>query len=145
MTRRVPCRLKAPARWRGTSRSLARLSSGGLVSRAPEEGVKRPSISAAALWVAIATLAAPAERAGGAARPPPAVAELLEDNAATLLPQLTNPTGDPGEGHVEHADVFSGKSAVRIVPLQRFQPHIPGWNYRIVEKPRPGEFRYVRW
>ena len=29
------------------------------------------------------------------------VAEVLEDNAAVLLPKLTNPTGDPGKGFVE--------------------------------------------
>jgi hypothetical protein len=46
---------------------------------------------------------------------------------------------------VERVNVFSGRSAVRIVPLQRFHPHIPGWSYRIVEKPSPGEYRYVRW
>ena len=95
--------------------------------------------------------ALPARDAGSAQRPGaadngrPAVAVLLEDNAESLLPQLTNPTGDPGEGHVERSEVFSGRSAVRIVPLQRFHPHLPGWNYRIVEKPLPGQYRYVRW
>src|SRR5687768_16090231 len=38
--------------------------------------------------------------------PGPTVAALLEDNAETLLPLLTNPTGDPGEGFVERAEVF---------------------------------------
>ena len=28
--------------------------------------------------------------------------------------------------------------------MQRFHPAIPGWNYRIVEKPKPGEYRFVR-
>jgi hypothetical protein len=72
------------------------------------------------------------------------VAELLEDNADTLLKQLTNPTGDPGEGHVEKAVVFSGKSSVKIIPMQRFEPAIPGWKYRIAEKPKVGEYRYLR-
>jgi hypothetical protein len=72
------------------------------------------------------------------------IAELLEDNAAILLPKLTNPTGDPGKGYVETQEIFSGKSGVKIVPMQRFEPTIPGWNYHIVEKPGPGEYRYVR-
>lgn len=80
----------------------------------------------------------------GHAADPPAVMPLLEDNAETLLPHLTNPTGDPGEGHVERTDFFSGTSCVRIVPMQRFHPAIPGWDYRIAEKPGPGEYRYLR-
>ena len=32
---------------------------------------------------------------------PPGVACLLEDNGAELLPQLTNPNGDSGDGEVE--------------------------------------------
>src|SRR4051794_34984877 len=80
------------------------------------------------------------------AQPPaPAVAALLEDNAETLLPLLTNPTGDPGQGYVERFEVYSGTSAVKIVPMQRFHPNIPGWKYRIVEKPAgPDEYRYLR-
>ena len=110
---------------------------------------KRVTRFAAAAAVAFALLPAGGSGAtlqtGGAAGGGAAVAALLEDNAGTLLPQLTNPTGDPGEGHVERAEVFSGRSAVRIVPMQRFHPQVPGWNYRIVEKPLPGEYRYVRW
>src|SRR5262249_18453850 len=75
-------------------------------------------------------------------RPP--VVELLEDNAEALLKQLTNPTGDPGEGHVEATVVFSGANSIKIVPMQRFHPTIPGWRHRIVEKPAPGEYRYLR-
>src|SRR5205823_2047644 len=58
-----------------------------------------------------------------------------------LLKQLG---GGPGEGHVEKGIVFSGKSSVKIVPMQRYARVIPGWKYRIVEKPKPGEYRYVR-
>jgi hypothetical protein len=83
--------------------------------------------------------------AAPASQPSGGVAPVLEENAEALLPLLTNPTGDPGEGHVEKAVVFSGKSAVRIVPMQRFSPHIAGWAYHIVEKPAaPDEFRYFR-
>jgi hypothetical protein len=81
-----------------------------------------------------------------AAGPPPqtGVAVLLEDNAAELLPKLTNPGGDPGAGHVEKSVVFSGVSAVRIVPMQRYHHIIPGWAYRITGKPREGEYRFLR-
>src|SRR5438270_14016548 len=72
---------------------------------------------------------------------PPAVAEVLEDNAAALLGQLT---GGPGDGQVEKGVIFSGKESIRIIPMQRFERAIPGWKYRIVEKPKPGEYRYVR-
>src|SRR4051812_30759451 len=83
--------------------------------------------------------------AGGPARgAPPAVAELFEDDAENFLKLLTNPTGDPGEGHPEKDVVFSGKAAVRIVPMQRFSPVIPGWKYPIAEKPKDGEYRYLR-
>lgn len=87
----------------------------------------------------------PATAAPRAAFDPASVATLLEDNADALLPLLTNPTGDPGEGHVERGEVFSGRTAVRIVPMQRFEPRIAGWNYRVVERPAaPGEYRFVR-
>src|SRR5262249_25588719 len=72
---------------------------------------------------------------------PPAVAELLEDNAEALLKQLH---GGPGEGQAERTVVFSGKESVKIIPMQRFERAIPGWKYRIVEKPRLGEYRYLR-
>src|SRR3954451_21603286 len=80
-----------------------------------------------------------------ATRPAPAVATLLEDNGEALLKLLTNPTGDPGEGRVEREVTFSGTSSVKIIPMQRFSPHIPGWGYRIVERPgADDEYRYLR-
>jgi hypothetical protein len=77
-------------------------------------------------------------------RPRPAVAELLEDNAESLLRALTNPTGDPGQGQVETKDVYSGRQCIKIVPMQRFHPAVPGWAFRIAERPKAGEFRYLR-
>jgi putative heme-binding domain-containing protein len=41
-------------------------------------------------------------------------------------------------------DKFTGKACLRVTPPQRFAAQIPGWNYRIVEKPGPGEYRYLR-
>src|SRR5688500_15828059 len=101
------------------------------------------SFALAAGWLDCAEHASGADGAAAGATAP--VAALVEENAESLLPLLTNPTGDPGQGHVERAEVFSGKSGVKIVPMQRFGPQIPGWNYRITEKPRNGEYRYVRW
>jgi hypothetical protein len=95
-------------------------------------------------WAALALLSGAAFGQPADAPRPPAVAELLEDDAAGLLKQLTNPTGDIGEGHPENKVVFSGTTGIRIVPMQRFHPTIPGWKYRIVEKPGPGEYRYLR-
>jgi hypothetical protein len=82
--------------------------------------------------------------ASAAEKLPPGVLCLLEDNGAELLPKLTNPWGDPGEGQVEKDTVFSGESAVKITILQRYCNLIPGWAYKIVEKPKEGEYRYVR-
>ena len=79
-----------------------------------------------------------------AERLPAGVLCLLEDNGADLLPKLTNPWGDPGEGQVEKDTVFSGNSAIKITILQRYCNLIPGWAYRIVEKPKEGEYRYLR-
>src|SRR3954469_17736298 len=109
----------------------------------PTQSLPRSVAVAAAIAAARASGSVRADPAAGVvatATGRPAVVALLEDNADALLPLLTNPTGDPGEGHVEHVNVFSGRSAVRIVPLQRFEPHIPGWKYRIVEKPAAGEY-----
>jgi hypothetical protein len=75
------------------------------------------------------------------AAPRPAL-ELLEDKAANLLKQLSE--GGPGEGHVENTVVFSGTSAVKIIPMQRFQSRIPGWKHRITKEPKAGEYRYIR-
>lgn len=75
---------------------------------------------------------------------PQGVACLLEDNANELLPQLTNPGGDLGEGEVEMAVVFSGKSAIKITNYQRYFNLLPGWAYRITESPEEGEYRYLR-
>jgi putative membrane-bound dehydrogenase-like protein len=41
-------------------------------------------------------------------------------------------------------DKFTGKACLRVTPPQRFAAQIPGWNYRIVEKPVSGEYRYLR-
>ena len=78
---------------------------------------------------------------------PPAVVELFEDDTAALIPKLT--MGGIGGGEdvkveAESADVFAGKAALRVAAAQRFSPDVPGWDFRIAETPKPGEYRYLR-
>jgi hypothetical protein len=85
--------------------------------------------------------------AGAACADKPAVVELFEDDTAALIPQLTM-GGIGGTEDVrieaETADVFSGKSALRVAAAQRFNREIKDWDFRIAEKPQPGEYRYLR-
>jgi putative heme-binding domain-containing protein len=53
-------------------------------------------------------------------------------------------TEGEGEAKVTTDDRFSGKACLRVTPPQRFAARIPGWNYKVVEKPGPGEYRYLR-
>jgi hypothetical protein len=82
--------------------------------------------------------------ASARAADPPGVACLFEDDAEGLLKLLTNPTGDSGEGHPEKGTAFSGTTSIKIVPMQRFSPRIEGWQFHVTEKPKPGEYRYLR-
>lgn len=69
-----------------------------------------------------------------------AVATLFEDERAfaDLLSE------GAGTAVVETGDRFSGAAALAVTPPQRFSLRIPNWDYRIVENPGPGEFRYLR-
>jgi hypothetical protein len=83
--------------------------------------------------------------AGGADRP--AVVELFEDDAETLIPLLT--MGGIGGGEdvraaIETNDYFCGKAALRVSSAQRFNPDIKGWSFPIAQKPKEGEYRYLR-
>jgi len=79
------------------------------------------------------------------AEPPalPGVFTIMEDDAEGLLKVLNNPWGDSGTGHVEDKDTFSGSRCIRVVPLQRYSNAV-GWELKIREKPRDGEYRYLR-
>jgi hypothetical protein len=79
--------------------------------------------------------------AGGDTAPGPVV-ELFEDDTP-LVRQLT--VSDRGsEARRQAGDVYSGVYCIRVTPLQRYHPVIPGWNYPIVEKPGKGQYRYLR-
>jgi len=77
----------------------------------------------------------------------PAVVELFEDDTDALIPQLTM-GGLGGSEDVkvtaEKTDVFTGKTALRVGVMQRFNSAIKDWDYQIAEKPKDGEFRYLR-
>src|SRR5437763_15336474 len=73
---------------------------------------------------------------------PSTVAELLEDDGENLIKQMVSQQG--GAGSIETVDVFSGRSAVKITPMQLYQRAVPGWAYKIAEKPKVGEYRFIR-
>jgi hypothetical protein len=49
-----------------------------------------------------------------------------------------------GAGSIESTDVYSGKSASKSFPMQLYQRALPGWAYKIAEKPNAGEYRFIR-
>jgi len=89
-------------------------------------------------WLAVLLLSASA----AAASRPSTVAELLEDDGENLIRQMLSQQG--GVGGIEFRDVYCGKSAVKIVPMQLYQRALRGWAYKIAEKPRAGEYRFIR-
>ena len=79
-----------------------------------------------------------------AKRPAQAV---LDDDAHLLIPHLTNDfdgSQQSANAASEDIDVFAGASALKVTPLQRHSARIQSWAFRIVEKPREGEYRYLR-
>ena len=66
---------------------------------------------------------------------------VLFDDEPDFIAKLTE--GD-GRASLESQGAFAGKVCLAVTPLQRHSPRIPGWNFRIAEKPAPGEFRYLR-
>src|SRR5690348_4993826 len=69
-------------------------------------------------------------------KPPSAdgpVAELLDEGIEPLFPLLNNISGESGVITREDRDVFAGVEAARVAPLQRYNSHLPSWNFRIVE------------
>lgn len=52
---------------------------------------------------------------------------------------------ESGTATIESTGAAFGKLCLRITPPQRAAKQLPGWNYRIVEKPAaPNEFRFLR-
>jgi hypothetical protein len=73
-----------------------------------------------------------------------AVVELFEDDDTPFIQHLTQGNETGSTASREEKERFSGLASVRITPQQRYNPNIPGWNHQIVEKPGPGQYRYLR-
>lgn len=73
-------------------------------------------------------------------RRPPERIVLLDDDRA-VLEEFTD--GD-GEMEMLPDEAFSGLLSLHVTPLQRSSPHMKHWDFRIRERPAPGEFRYLR-
>lgn len=73
-------------------------------------------------------------------RRPPARVVLVDDDSS-LVEALT---GGDGNAEFVAGDKLVGQFALRVTPLQRHSPRIPGWKYRIRENPSEGEYRYLR-
>jgi putative heme-binding domain-containing protein len=80
-------------------------------------------------------------------RSPPAdaprapVRVVLFDDEAEFITKLAE---GGGQATLETEEALSGSASLAITPPQRFSARIAGWNFRITEKPAPGEFRYLR-
>jgi len=76
--------------------------------------------------------------AGG---PPPALYRVFDDEAHFV--SLLNEGG--GAATIESTDRYSGPTALRITPDQKFRTKLPGLSVKIAENPGPGEYRYLRY
>jgi serine/threonine-protein kinase len=72
---------------------------------------------------------------------PPLLA-LFEDEGS-LVTQLNQRQG-ASELALEPEDRFSGTVALRVTPVQRSAAWLPNWYFPIVERPGPGQYRYLR-
>ncbi|HIL72559.1 MAG TPA: c-type cytochrome [Verrucomicrobia bacterium] len=66
---------------------------------------------------------------------------VLFDDEAEFISRLTD---GGGRATMESEGAYTGESFLAITPPQRYSVRIPNWNYRVVENPGPGEFRYLR-
>ncbi len=73
-------------------------------------------------------------------RQPPKQVSLIDENRSII--DVLNQGN--GQAELITQDKHSGQYALRITPLQRHSPRIPGWNFAIREHPRAGEYRFIR-
>ncbi|MFO0915374.1 MAG: PVC-type heme-binding CxxCH protein [Pirellulales bacterium] len=73
-------------------------------------------------------------------RTPGSQLTLFDDNQS-FVDALTQ---GGGTAELISDDAATGRASLRLTPLQRHAPRIPGWEFRIREKPAPGEYRYLR-
>jgi hypothetical protein len=57
---------------------------------------------------------------------------------------LVNEASGGSTIRVQEKDAFQGRSCLAVTPQQAFRAAMPGWGFGISEKPRPGEYRYLR-
>lgn len=79
--------------------------------------------------------------AGDPPPPAPALFRVFEDEAS--LPALLFEGAAKVE--LESLDRFSGTTSLRVGNGVRSRSKMPAWSFKIVEKPGPGEFRYLRY
>jgi hypothetical protein len=75
-----------------------------------------------------------------------AVMELFEDDGSRMA-RLVETDEDPAKlGKIGPwgQDCFSGVCSLKVAGYQRYRTAIPGWGFPVVEKPKPGEYRYLR-
>ena len=94
----------------------------------PKEKLPAKDVAALEAWVK-----------AGAPWPEP-VAVLFEDEPEFLAAL----TSGNGKARLVTDDVFRGKAALGVTPLQREAPKIPGWNFEVREQPAPGQVRFMR-
>lgn len=70
----------------------------------------------------------------------PGLVRLFEEEASFPM-VLTE--GDAQAG-LDPSDRYSGQASLRVTKFQRYRTVVPSWNYKITEKPEPGQFRYLR-
>lgn len=80
-------------------------------------------------------------RDAGDRKPSAAARRMLFEDDADFVAKLSQ---GAGMASLETNGAFSGTACLAIAPPQRFSPRIPGWNFRIAEKPAENEFRYLR-
>jgi hypothetical protein len=74
------------------------------------------------------------------------VIELLEDDAGRMA-RILGAGDDPaklGKSGAWGEDCFSGVCCLKVAGYQCYRSNIPGWGFPVVEKPRAGEYRYLR-
>ena len=94
----------------------------------PKEKLPAKDIAALEAWVK-----------DGAPWPEPVV--VLFEDEEEFLAQLTSGNG---RARLVTDDVFRGKAALGMTPLQREGPKIPGWNFEVREQPAAGQVRFMR-
>lgn len=73
--------------------------------------------------------------------PPPALLRLFEDEPT--FPALFN-SDAKSQARLDTIDRYSGSAALSVTGVERSRQQVPGWSYRITEKPGNGEYRYLR-